>query len=593
MWTSVSKRTQAVLAALVVLVASCWLYVGAGELGLLRIDDPDYLELNPWIRGLTAANLQQVFTEPYFANYSPLHLVSYMLDYEINGLDPVVLHRSSVVWGALVAVAVYLLALQLTKRISLALLAGLVFAAHPAHVEAIAWLSSRKDLVAGFFGVLSACAYLRYRERAGAKAWYVAALVLFGLGLAGKMSVVVLPGVYALHDVWVERRRWTATILDKVPFALMALGFHLAVASAQPATGQEFTLVKFGRALAESVWLVTGFGTYTLYRDWSLPEADSLAGIAYSLAPFACALALVWAAWKLPRTWSRVPLVLMAWIVVALIPPQILSFVSPVTDRYLYLPTVGLAVLVAWGAGVLTTLRVPWGRWLAVTASIVCLAHYAHATRSCLAEWGDPRSVWYAAALRSREPEAHSNLAIHYQDLSDQLALRAPSAIAPALSLVPYVRSDATSQTALRQALEAKQYDQAEVQTYIRELRALALGPLDTALANLGTRIDPNLYFRKAKLLFDQSAYSDAKIWFQKALAESERVTYSERKQEMLVRTHHALAVLAWREADWDATVRAFETVVQLQQAAQRTWVDDAAGWLVKARARRAEASKR
>jgi hypothetical protein len=76
MWTAVSKRTQAVLAALVVLVASCWLYVGAGELGLLRIDDPDYLELNPWIRGLTAANLQQVFTEPYFANYSPLHLVS-------------------------------------------------------------------------------------------------------------------------------------------------------------------------------------------------------------------------------------------------------------------------------------------------------------------------------------------------------------------------------------------------------------------------------------------------------------------------------------------------------------------------------------
>jgi tetratricopeptide (TPR) repeat protein len=155
------------------------------------------------------------------------------------------------------------------------------------------------------------------------------------------------------------------------------------------------------------------------------------------------------------------------------------------------------------------------------------------------------------------------------------------------------VRSDVSTHDALRSALQAQQYDQAQVQAYIRELRALAMEPLDTALANLGTRIDPNLYFRKAKLLFDQSAYSEAKIWFQKALVESDRVTYSERKQEMLVRTHHALAVLAWREADWDATVRAFETVVQLQQAAQRTWVDDAAGWLVKAKARRAEASKR
>jgi hypothetical protein len=342
--------------------------------------------------------------------------------------------------------------------------------------------------------------------------------------------VVVLPGVYALHDVWVERRRWTAAILDKVPFALVALGFHLAVASAQPATGQEFTLLKFGSALAESVWLVSGFGTYTLYRDWSLPDAGSPAGIAYVLAPFACALALVWAAWRLPRTWSRVPLVLLAWIVVALIPPQILSFVSPVTDRYLYLPTVGFAVLVAWGAGVLTTLRVPWGRWLAVTASIVCLAHYAHATRSYLAEWADPRSVWYAAAQRSREPEAHSNLAIHYQDLSDQLALRAASAIAPAVNLIPYVRSDVSTHDALRSALQAQQYDQAQVQAYIRELRALAMEPLDTALANLGTRIDPNLYFRKAKLLFDQSAYSEAKIWFQKALVESDRVTYASKR---------------------------------------------------------------
>lgn len=588
-----SKRTQAVLAACLVMVVSCCLYVGAGDLGLLRLDDPDYLELNPWIRGLTAANVQRVFAEPYFANYSPLHLVSYMLDYEINGLDPAVFHRSSVVWGALVSVAVYLLALQLTKRVSLALLAGVLFAAHPAHVEAIAWVSSRKDLVAGLFGVLSAVAYLRYREHAGSKAWYVTALMLFALGLAGKMSVVVLPGIYALHDLWVERRRWTATMLDKLPFALLALAFHLAVASAQPATGQEFTLLRFGRALVESAWLVTGFGTYTLYRDWSLPEAETLVGLACILAPFFAALGLLLAAWKLPHTWSRVPLVLIAWIVVALIPPQILSFVSPVTDRYLYLPSAGFAVLVAWGAGALLAVPRAWVRWLVVAASVACVVHYAQATRTYLAEWGDPRSVWYAAAQRSREPEVHINLAVHYQDLSDQLALRAPAAVAPAVQLVPYVCSDPSKQEAVRSALQNQKLDQPEVQAFIRELRTLALEPLDTALAHLGTRIDPNVYFRKAKLLFDQGAFVEAKTWFQKALAEADRVTYSERKQEMLVRTHHALAVLAWRDGDWDTTVRAFETVVQLQQAAQRTWVDDAAGWLSKAKARRAEAGKR
>ncbi len=68
MWTSVSKRTQAVLAALVVLVASCWLEGGAGELGLLRIDDAVYLVLYTWIRGMTWAILLQVFSESFFAN---------------------------------------------------------------------------------------------------------------------------------------------------------------------------------------------------------------------------------------------------------------------------------------------------------------------------------------------------------------------------------------------------------------------------------------------------------------------------------------------------------------------------------------------
>jgi 4-amino-4-deoxy-L-arabinose transferase-like glycosyltransferase len=578
---------------LAIAAASCALYWGARDLEFLRIDDPDYVLDNPWIRGFTAENLRRVLSAAYFANYSPLHLISYMLDYEIGGLDPAAYHVSSIVWGGLVAGAVFLFARELTGNLVVGAAAGLLFAAHPAHVEAIAWVSSRKDLVSAFFGLLSFVAYLRCRSSRGSAVWYAAALALFVLGLAGKMSVVILPGVYFLRDVLVERRPFWNSVLDKVPYAVVAAYFHFEVAAAQPPTGEPFALIKFGRAIAECLWLLSGFGTQCLYRNWSLPEPASLAGIGSLAVPAALALGFGLAAWKLPARWSREPLILVALTLFALVPPQILSFEDPVTDRYLFLPSVGVAVLAAWG--LVRLAQLPDVRWRILGGLLYAALLAVHAARTLgyLAEWRDPRSVWFAAAEKSNDYQVQLNLGIHYQDLSDQLTLRNAAVVEPSLRLAPLVWDDAARVERLAAELSSSKFDGPETTAFVADLRALALPHLETARELRGAKLEPGIHFRIAKIALDQGRRADAKAGFTRTLEQSNLLSFADRRQELLVRTHQALAVIAWQEQDWDGAAREFRTVDQLQRTFGRSWVGDMSEWIQRAEARRASAQPR
>src|SRR5437667_3546396 len=186
-----------VLAFLLFVVATLVLYSSDLRLGFFSVDDSGYVVNNPWIRSFSAKNLGHILGAPYFANYSPVHLLSYTLDYAFAGASAPAFHLSSNLWAGLVAGSVFLVALALTRRRPVALAAAALFVAHPAHVEAVAWISSRKDLVAAAFALPSLLAYLRYRRGGAAAArWYAASLFLFLLALAGKLSVATFPAVF-------------------------------------------------------------------------------------------------------------------------------------------------------------------------------------------------------------------------------------------------------------------------------------------------------------------------------------------------------------------------------------------------------------
>ena len=257
-------QSNALIFALIV-VAATLLYSGDLHLGFFNLDDPGYVTNDPWIKKINGENIIHILTVPYFANYSPFHLLSYSLDWAIAGNDPFVFHLSSNIWAAIVAGFVFLAGLALTGSRIVAIAAAILFMVHPAHVEAIVWISSRKDLVAAAFALPSLLAYLKYRKEQKVN-WYIISIVLFLFAILGKLSVATFAAVFFAHDVFVEKRPVVKSLVDKIPYVAMAIIIAFAVASAQPISGNRPDPYVYFIALCQSLWLLTGFGTYVIYR---------------------------------------------------------------------------------------------------------------------------------------------------------------------------------------------------------------------------------------------------------------------------------------------------------------------------------------
>ena len=142
---------------LLLMIGTLALYWSDLRIGFFIIDDYGYVTDDPWIKGITLTNLRHILFIPHFANYSPVHLLSYLLDHTIAGLNPFAYHLSSNIWAGMVAGCVFLVALALTGRRMIAVAAAALFVVHPAHVEAIAWISNRKDIIAAAFTLPSLC----------------------------------------------------------------------------------------------------------------------------------------------------------------------------------------------------------------------------------------------------------------------------------------------------------------------------------------------------------------------------------------------------------------------------------------------------
>src|ERR1035437_6395342 len=317
---------------LALLLANLALYQGTISLGFLSVDDPDYIQNNPYIESFRAANLKHILTTPYAANYAPANLLSYALDVALaKGKSAAAIHLSNVMWHGWVVCTVYLLAFTIRPKIWTAAAAAMLFLLHPAHVEVVAWISSRKDLVATGFAALSLAAYLVYRRRAGRRsAWYVGSVLAFLLASAGKQSVLLLPAVMLVWDVLVERRWNWKMLADKVPFGLITLFFGWMTWHAQPSTNQGLHAFVLAATQFTNLGLLIGLGQYVLYR----PAPDAAAwGQAARLA-LSVAAVLVWALpLLLHRARQPVRAALCYWVLIQMVPPMLLGFIVPITDR--------------------------------------------------------------------------------------------------------------------------------------------------------------------------------------------------------------------------------------------------------------------
>ena len=400
-------------------------------------DDQVNLYENPSYRGLGAAQFKYFFTTVLMGHYIPLTWITFGLDYVLWGMNPMGYHLTSLIVHAASAVALYLVALRILRKATTlagapllvgAVAATLSFVLHPLRAESVAWATERRDVLSGLFFFLTILAYLKMSDSSGPRRrWLLAgAAGLYLLALASKASVMVLPAVLVLLDIYPLRRFDRRTLLEKIPFVVLGVAGAAGMYYAQNANHfitplERYPLTARIGMMFYSLWFyvektVLPLGLSPLYE---LPaRVNPLAG--RFLLPALAVTAITGTLVALRRRWPA-GLTVWACYVVALGPVigLIHSGHQLTHDRYSYLPAIGLALLFGGLAGVLArealagTLRPSIARALSATGVLAVLG-LATLSFHQLQVWRDTDTLWRYAI--DSEPDCsicHGNLGVY------------------------------------------------------------------------------------------------------------------------------------------------------------------------------------
>ena len=423
------------LAVLVVLV-----FGQTAGFDFIGLDDQDYVVRNPHVlSGLTAENVAWAFTTTAQANWHPLTWLSLMLDAELGG-GPGTYHVTNV----LLHVANTLLLFHVLNRATAApwrsAVVAALFAVHPLHVESVAWIAERKDVLSTSFFFLALAAYARYSERPGPLryAWVVLAMAL---GLLAKPMLVTLPIVLVLLDLWplgrlardsgswheALRPPWGA-VVDKLPLAALSAASCAVTLFAQTRGGAVGSSTAHPLA-ARAGNAALSYVRYILKMVWPFDLAvpypyDFELIVPWRVAAAAAILtALTWLAIRAAR---RRPYVAVGWLWYAITLIPVIGLIQvgaqSIADRYTYVPLIGLFLVVVWGASDLlasTSLAIRLCASAATTGLIAALALAAHTQVSY---WRDTITLFtHVLEVTDDNATAHNalGLALYKQDRVD------------------------------------------------------------------------------------------------------------------------------------------------------------------------------
>ena len=384
------------LVALCLALATVLLYWPVHAYDFVNLDDVDYIRRNvPVLAGLTLASVRWAFTTLWTSFWMPLTWLSFMVDSQLYGTGAGGYHVTNVLLHAASTVVVFVLLVRATGECwPSAFVAGL-FALHPLHVESVAWVTERKDVLSTLVMLLTLGCYGRWVARPTAGR-YLVTLVVFVLGLMAKPMFTTGAVLLLVVDLWPLRRFRglppVRLLVEKVPFVVLAVPFAMVTMLAgrhvvAPGELTDIPLAARLAAVCESyvTYLARTFwpsGLAVLYPEHLPPPLWQTALAALGLlAVTGFALAEARGRPWLTAGWL--------WYVLALVPVsgivRIGNFAS--ADRFTYVPLLGIFVVAAWAANELAT--PPARRWVAVGFAGGVLTVCATVARSQLAYWHD------------------------------------------------------------------------------------------------------------------------------------------------------------------------------------------------------------
>ncbi|NTW49680.1 MAG: tetratricopeptide repeat protein, partial [Chlorobiales bacterium] len=352
---------------LIVIIAA--VFMQAGNHQFLDYDDEVYVTGNSRVAsGITGENMIWAFTSVYAGNWHPLTWLSHMADVRFFGMNPRGHHLTNVVIHAISAVLLLLLLLRITGARWHSTFVAALFALHPLHVESVAWVAERKDVLSAFFWFLTMLLYSEYVKKPK-KGLYILTLFSFALGLMSKSMLVTLPVVLLMMDYWPLGRyrneeegqslrqrsgRVIALVKEKIPFFALSLCSGVVTIYAQHSGGamSDLDVVPFGLRIENAL---IAYATYIIKTLWPHDLAVFYPFSFYiPLWQVICSLIvfLVFSAAAI-RGGRRYPYLAVGWFwyLVTLVPVigLVQVGVQSMADRYTYIPLTGLFIIVAWG----------------------------------------------------------------------------------------------------------------------------------------------------------------------------------------------------------------------------------------------------
>jgi len=395
-------------------------YWQVNQFDFINFDDNIYITNNPIIQsGLSLEGFHWAFGSKYFGLWNPLVWLSFMLEYQFYGLHAGGYHLTNLILHILSTLLLFWLMNRMTGKIWKSAFVAALFALHPLHVESVAWIAERKDVLSALFWMLTLCLYVCYTEKPVTKRYL---LVIFGfiLALLSKPMVLTLPAIMILLDYWPLKRfesrkeEWIQWQLkEKLPFFILSAILVFITFHSPGSSVDDKNIPLISRLANAPVAFVAYLGKTFWPHDMAIfyPFSEHIPlwqiGGAVSLIIMTSVAAIIWM--------KRLPHFFVGWLwyTITILPVigifQIGNF--SMTDRYHYLPSIGIAMMLAWSVPLLfsgTDVR----KKILFPAGIVFLAILTCLSWKQCSSWRNNSELWnHALNVTKDNYMAHNNLA--------------------------------------------------------------------------------------------------------------------------------------------------------------------------------------
>jgi Flp pilus assembly protein TadD len=585
---------------LLLAVATIFAYHGVRNNDFLTYDDDVYVVDNAQVhQGITAQSIGWAFDAFHASNWHPLTWISHMVDWQLYGKNPVGHHLTNVCLHAANSILLFLLLLFMTGYLGRSALVAALFALHPAHVESVAWLAERKDLLCAFFSFAALLAYARYARLPSFKrfAWVVGA---FACALLSKPMAVTLPFVMLLLDYWPLRRitltpetrpQWFSTFLklclklclEKWPLFLLAAASSALTILAQRSGGSVGSLESLPLWIRLSNTAIS-YWRYVKLTFWPHPltafyyhETNNINVTLAMLSAIALLIVTV-LCWRFRK---QRPYLLFGWLWFLGTLAPVIGIVQvgdqAMAERYTYIPIIGLFIAVVWliadAVAKSANLRVA-AQILAVAILIVCVLQ----TEAQVKVWKNTITLFtHVLEVDPRGEIPNSSLGVAYERQSnfkqageyfEQSLKYAPNwALTLSYSALCIMQNEMQSHDPRNLPLAKQRLD-----------RALSLSPDDPDIltnmalwdALMGRSQEEEFYSRKAV-----AAHPDdltARLYLANSLTEQNKLDEAakEWRQALVVDpnnyiAHYNLGVIFERQGSTDQAIKEFRLSLALQ----------------------------